>query len=327
MFPAFRVDRENGLVTGRIVDLAVDDLSRGDIVIETRYSSLNHKDALAVAGLGEIIRAYPRVAGIDVSGVVVSSGNRRFSPGTHVVCTNFGMGTEHDGGYAGYCRVPSEWVVPLVEGLTLRESMALGTAGLTAALAIQDLETNGMSPKGGPVLVTGATGGVGTILVDVLASHGYEVVAMTSKGEQASALLRSLGAADVIPVPEVGQPPKPLESSRWAAALDSIGGLLLGWLIPRIKPGGLIASFGNAGGNDLNASVLPFILRGVRLIGINVRHTPIEVRERLWRRLATTHKPPHLNQLEADITLGQLPHACAVMLENRNIGRIVVRPS
>jgi acrylyl-CoA reductase (NADPH) len=325
MFPAFRVERENGAVRGRVLELTLDDLSIGDTVLEVRYSSVNHKDALAVAGIGDIIRTYPRVPGIDVAGVVASSSDCRFTIGTSVVCTNFGMGTDHDGGYAGNCRLPAEWIVPLPNCLTLRQAMVLGTAGLTAALAINDLEVNGLSAKSGPVLVTGATGGVGAILIDVLAHQGYEVTAMTSKGTPGAEFLRNLGAADVIPPPNLERPGKPLESSRWSAAFDSVGGLLLGWVIRHIKPGGLIASFGNAGGNELSGSVLPFILRGVRLIGVNVRHTPIAVRQQLWSRLATTHKPPHLDELASEITLSELPSAAARILKSHNMGRILVR--
>lgn len=323
-FSALRLSRQNTVVTSSVVELSLDALSPGDVVIEARYSSVNHKDALAVTGTADIVRQFPRVAGIDVAGVVIASEDSRVGVGSQVVCTNFGMGVEHDGGYAEYCRVPGDWVVPLDPRLTLRESMILGTAGLTAALAIRELEANGLAPDRGRVVVNGATGGVGILLVDILSASGYEVVAMTGRPEHES-LLRQLGAADVIGTPPLQGAAKPLERSMWAAAFDSVGGEQLAWLARTVQPGGLIASFGNAGGNELSLTVLPFILRGIRIIGINVRTLPVATRSELWRRLAEGYRPRFLEAIAITVPLDGVIDACHALLQRRSRGRIVLQ--
>ena len=323
-FPALRLCRQDSVVSSSVVQVSLQDLSPGEVVIESRYSSVNHKDALAVTGTADVVRQFPRIAGIDVAGVVIESEDSRFAVGSEVVCTNFGMGVEHDGGYAAYCRVPGDWVVPLDPRLSLRESMILGTAGLTAALAIRELETNGLAPHGGKVVVNGATGGVGMLLVDILSASGYEVVAMTGRPEHAS-LLRRLGAADVIGTPPPQGAAKPLEQSMWAAAFDSVGGEQLAWLARTVRPGGVIASFGNAGGNQLSLTVLPFILRGIRIIGINVRTLSVATRSQLWRRLADGYRPRFLEAIATMVPLDGVIDACHSLLQRRCVGRIVLQ--
>jgi len=327
-FKAFRVeidDGEGGRIAGRVVDIALDDLSPGEVVFRTEYSSVNYKDALAATGTGgKIIRKYPLVAGIDAAGTVVSSTDPRYAPGDAVICTSYDMGVAHDGGYAQYCRVPAAWCVPLPRGLTLFEAMALGTAGYTAALAIELLELNGLRPQNGPVLVNGATGGVSTLAIDMLAKQGYAVTAMTGKSDERDFLL-GLGAAEVIPRPALEGTARPLEKSLWAAAFDAVGGAQLAWLTRTMQQHGLIASYGNAGGIELNTTVLPFILRGVRLIGVDSVMTPMPLRSRVWQRLAQELKPRHLDAIASVIRLEDLPQQFERVLKAQHRGRAVVQ--
>jgi acrylyl-CoA reductase (NADPH) len=324
-FRAFRVTNEHGRVAGRVEEVALDDLDAGEIVFRTAYSSVNYKDALAATGRGgKIIRKYPIVAGIDAAGTVVSSAHPSFRPGDAVICTSYDMGVAHDGGYAEYCRVPAAWCVPLPAGLTLFEAMALGTAGYTAGLAMVLLETNGLKPENGPVVVNGATGGVATITIDILANRGYAGTAVTGKAAEAD-FLRALGAREVVPRPEIEAKPRPLDKSLWAAAFDSVGGAQLAWLTRTMHQHGLIASVGNAGGIELNTTVLPFILRGVRLIGVDSAQTPMPLRRQVWERLAQDLKPRHLPAIASTIGLDELPARFDAMLEARHHGRAVVK--
>jgi len=323
-FKAFRIFNENDKIAGRVVDTRIDDLSPGEVVFKGAYSSVNYKDALAATGAGgKIIRNYPLTGGIDAAGVVVSSSDPRFKAGDEVICTSYDMGVAHDGGYAEYCRVPADWVVPLPAGLSLFEAMALGTAGYTAGLAVQLLELNGLSPDNGKVLVNGATGGVATLAIDMLAQHGYEIVAVTGK-EAEQDFLRTLGAREVVPRQSVDYGKRPLEKANWAAAFDSVGGDQLAWLTRTMQPHGLIASFGNAGGIKLETTVLPFILRGIRLIGVDSAFTPMVERRKVWQRLAGDLKPPHLDTIAHTIHLGDLPAQFEKTLQGAVKGRAVV---
>ena len=324
-FKAFRVDNESGRIAGHVVELTLDDLAPGEVVFRTEYSSVNYKDALAATGTGgRVIRKYPLVAGIDAAGTVVTSSDPRYTPGDPVICTSYDMGVAHDGGYAEYCRVPAAWCVPLPQGLTLFEAMALGTAGYTAGLAIELLEHNGLKPENGPVLVDGATGGVSTLAIDMLSKRGYSVTAMTGKPGERDFLL-GLGAAEVIPRPTLEGTAKPLEKSLWAAAFDAVGGAQLAWLTRTMQHHGLIASYGNAGGIELNTTVLPFILRGVRLIGVDSVMTPMPLRSRVWQRLAQELKPQHLDVIASVIRLEQLPQHFERVLKAQHRGRAVVQ--
>jgi acrylyl-CoA reductase (NADPH) len=323
-FKAFRIHNENDKVAGRVVDMSIDQLSPGDVVIKTAYSSVNYKDALAGTGTGgKIIRKYPLTGGIDAAGTVVSSADARFKSGDEVICTSYDVGVAHDGGFGQYCRVPADWVVPLPQGLTLFESMALGTAGYTAGLAIELLELNGLAPAKGKVLVNGATGGVATLAIDMLAARGFEVSAVTGKSGEHE-FLKQLGAVEVLSRESIDPGKRPLERSLWAAAFDSVGGDQLAWLTRTMHTHGLIASFGNAGGIELHTTVLPFILRGVRLIGVDSGYTPMPLRRRIWERLATDLKPRHLARIAQTISLEALPARFEKLLKGEARGRAVV---
>jgi len=324
-FNALRIFGDDGRVSARVVKMALAELSLGDVVFRSAYSSVNYKDALAATGTGKIIRSFPRVGGIDATGVVESSSDPRFHAGEEVICTSYELGVSHDGGFAQYCRVPADWVVPLPKGLTLREAAALGVAGYTAGLAVELLELNGMTPNNGKVLVNGATGGVATLAIDMLSKLGYHVVAVTGKDEE-HGFLKELGAAEVLSRQKLDLGSRPLEKATWAAAFDSVGGEQLAWLTRTMQPEGLIASFGNAGGIEFKTTVLPFILRGVRLIGVNSGETPMPLRRKIWGRLASDLKPRRLAAIAHDITLEALPGYFDRMLKGQIRGRAVVRP-
>jgi len=323
-FNSLRVFDENGKATARVVEVALSELSGGEVVFQTAYSSVNYKDALAATGAGKIIRSFPRIAGIDATGTVISSADGRFKAGNEVICTSYEFGVGHDGGYSQVCRVPADWVVPLPKGLSLFEAAALGVAGYTAGLAVELLELNGMAPNNGKVLVNGATGGVATLAIDMLAGLGYHVVAVTGKDSEHE-FLKRLGAAEVVSRHKLELGSRPLEKALWAAAFDSVGGEQLAWLTRTMQPNGLIASFGNAGGIEFKTTVLPFILRGVRLIGVNSGDTPMPLRRKVWGRLAADLKPRHFSEIAHVISLGDLPGYFEKMLKGEIKGRAVVR--
>lgn len=320
-FRAFRVHADHA----GIERLTLDDLAAGEVVIDAHYSGINYKDALAGTGRGRILRRFPLVAGVDVAGVVRSSDDDRFRAGDPVLVTGCGLGENHDGGFAELVRVPAGWVVPLPAGLSLEQAMVLGTAGFAAALAIDRLEQNGLQPGQGPVLVTGATGGVGSIAVDLLAGAGYEVIAMTRKTD-AHDYLETLGAHAVMDTPAVEQETRPLESARWAAAIDNVGGALLSWLTRTVQPWGSIAGIGLAGGHELHTTVMPFILRGVSLLGITSANCPMPRRVKIWQRLVSDLRPRHLDDMiAAVVTLDDLMSAFEAVLAGRHRGRYVVQ--
>lgn len=323
LFKAFRVFNDNGTVTGRVVEATLDELSPGDVVIKAAYSSVNYKDALAAAGVGKIIRRFPLIAGIDVSGTVVSSADKRFLPGDLVLVTGYDLGVDHDGGYAGYVRVPGDWVVHISDGLSAREAMALGTAGFTAALAVMRLEQNGLRPGTGPVAVTGATGGVGSLAVAILARLGYEATAITGK-ESERAYLTGLGAREILSRHSIDLTPRPIDKARWAGAVDAVGGDFLAWLIRTTNYRGSIASTGLTAGIDLKTTVIPFLLRGINLLGIDSVQCPMDVRREVWRRLATDMKPPDLGTVTTQIDLDALPQAFDTLKAGNARGRFVV---
>lgn len=324
-FRAYRIFEEGGKSGGRFVELTLDQLDPGEVVIRTQYSGVNYKDALAATGSGKVIRRFPCVGGVDAAGVVEHSQDVRFRPGDEVVVTGYGMGVEHDGGYAEYVRVPADWVVPLPQGLTLFEAMALGTAGFTAALAIHRLEQNELSPENGKVIVTGATGGVGSLAISMLARLGYQVVALTGKDGEHE-YLRSLGASEILSRSEIDfDSVRPLEQGQWAGALDAVGGSTLAWLTRSMRQNGVIASFGNAGGAELHTTVYPFILRGVRLIGIDSAATETHLRRVIWHRLADSLHPSQLGLVVRSVAFAQLPEAFGPMLQGKSRGRTVVK--
>lgn len=323
-FRAYRIFEEGGWVSARLVELGLEELDPGEVLIKNSHSSVNYKDALAATGAGRIVRRFPLIGGIDVAGEVAASSDARFREGDGVLVTGYGMGVEHDGGYAEYSRVPGDWVVPLPSGMTPFEAMAIGTAGFTAALAIERMEHNGLKPADGPVVVSGASGGVGSMAVDLLAGLGYEVAAISGKDDQHE-YLRHLGARQVLSRHTLEMGKKPLEKSIWAGAVDPVGGEMLAWLTRTMKPHGTIASCGLTGGIELATTVMPFILRGVSLLGIDSVQCPMALRRRVWERLASGMRPRHLKEMTRTIGFEQLPEIFEALLKGAVKGRVVVK--
>jgi acrylyl-CoA reductase (NADPH) len=322
-FQAYRLFEDKGKVSGRVVELALDNLSAGAVTLRVAYSSINYKDALAATGQGKIIRAYPRIGGIDLAGTVAASRDARFREGDEVVVHGFGVGVDTDGGHAQYARVSGDWILPLPAGLSLLDAATIGVAGYTAALAIHLMELNDLRPESGKVVVSGATGGVGSIAIDMLSRRGYHTTAITGKDAEHD-YLKHLGAAEVLPRNFLEMGTRPLEKALWAGAIDSLGGDFLGWLTRSMQPYGTIACFGNAGGAELHTTVIPFILRGVRLLGINA-NSPMPLRRIVWQRIATDLRPRHLDRIAHIITLEELPAACAKQLKAETRGRTVIQ--
>lgn len=322
-FDAYRIFEEDGRVSGRLVEATLDELSSGDVVIETAYSSVNYKDALAATGAGKIVRRFPLVGGVDLAGSVVSSTDPSFAEGDPVLVHGYDLGVSHDGGYARYARVPAAWVVPMPEGLTALDAMSIGTAGFTAAQSILALERTGLTPDDGPVIVTGSTGGVGSVAVELLAARGYAVTALTGKDDQHERL-RFLGAAEILSRNDLELGTRPLEKSMWAGAVDAVGGDVLAWLTRTTGYGGAIACSGLTAGVALNTTVMPFILRGVSLLGIDSVQLPMDRRREVWGRLATDMKPMRLSSGVTEIGLDQLDQAFSTLLAGEARGRFVV---
>lgn len=315
----------DGKVSGRLTTLSSEQLDPGEVTIRVHYSSINYKDALAATGKGKIIRRFPCVGGIDMAGEVTQSADPRFAPGDKVIATSFDIGVSHHGGYAEYARVPGQWVVPLPVGLDLKEAMALGTAGFTAALGIVRMEDNGLAPGNGPVVVTGATGGVGGLAIDMLARLGYHVVALTGK-ESEGDYLRMLGAAEIKPTSSIDfDKVRPLEAGLWAGAVDNVGGPILHWVLATMKQAGTVASIGNAASVKLDTTVFPFILRGVSLLGIDSGYMGFPTRQRVWDRLASDLKPRHLDAVTRVIDLDALSGSFDDFIGGRIKGRTIVR--
>ena len=324
-FTAFRIHSEGGRIAARFEPVTLDDLAAGEVVIRVSHSDINYKDALAATGAGKILRRYPLVGGIDLAGVVEASSDARYRPGDAVLVTGCGLSETHDGGYAQFARVPGDWVIPMPEGLDAFTAMALGTAGFTAALAIHRMEHNGQSPAGGPIAVTGASGGVGSIAVDMLAARGYRVVAVSGKAAAAD-YLKELGAEEVLTRQDLNLGSRPLENVRFAGAIDNVGGEVLAWLTRTVDFWGNIASIGMASSAELKTTVMPFILRGVSLLGINSSATRREMRLAVWKRIATDLRPRHLGRIVTrTIAFDELPGAFPAYLEGAVTGRTVVR--
>jgi len=323
-FQAFRVYKENNEVVSRIEDITTDDLDEGDVLIKAAYSAVNYKDALAGTGAGKILRHFPCIAGIDVSGTVVESQDKRFKEGDLALVTGYEFGVDHDGGFSEYVRVPAEWAVPVPDSMSLFDAMAIGTAGFTVALCVQRLEDNNQTPDLGQFIVTGATGGVGSFAVDIMSSQGYEVVALTSKSDSHD-LLTSIGASHVLDRNTLKLDGPPLEKGQWGGAIDNVGGDILAWLTRTLKPWGNIAAVGLAGGFKLNTTVMPFILRGVSIQGINSQGCPTHLRHHLWERLASDLEPKHLDKIVTNtVGLEDLPRVFDNMLAGKTMGRTVV---
>ena len=324
-FKAFRIHERDGKIAAGFEQMSVDALTAGEVVIRVKYSSINFKDALAATGAGKILRKYPLNGGIDLSGEVVSSTDARYRPGELVLVTGCGHSETLDGGYAEYARAQGDSVIPLPPNLSLFEAMALGTAGFTTGLAIHRMEHNGQKRAMGPIVVTGASGGVGSIAVSILAQLGYEVVAVSGKPE-ADAFLKSLGASRILRRQDIDLGKRPLETALWGGAIDNVGGELLTWLTRTVDNWGNIVSIGLAASHKLETTVMPFILRGVSLLGVNSSSMPREVRVEIWDRLAADLKPRHLDKLVTrTISFDELPAAFDGYVKNQIQGRTVVK--
>lgn len=323
-FRAFLIRQDEGKVVGGFTDMKEAELDPGEVTIRVAYSSVNYKDALAATGAGRIIRRYPCIGGIDLSGTVVASADARFAPGDKVLATSYDIGVAHHGGYAELARIPADWVIKLPQGLSLKDAMALGTAGFTAGLAVVRMEENGLKPANGPVIVTGATGGVGGLAIDMLAGLGYEVVALTGKEAEKEYLL-GLGAKEAMLRQSLDLAKiKPLGKETWAGAVDNLGGDVLAWIASTMKQGGTIASIGLAASMSLNTTVAPFILRGACLLGIDSGYIGEPYRSGVWRRLTSDLRPRHLAAMVHDIAFADLPSVFDDFLQARVKGRMVV---
>ena len=325
-FRAFVVDKSEDSFSAEIAELDESRLPEGEVTLRVEWSDVNYKDGLACVRDGRVISSYPMTPGIDLAGSVIESNDDRFKEGDGVLVTGYDLGVGHPGGFAELARVPADWLVHLPDGLNAQEAMALGTAGFTAALSVYEFERNGIGPDSGPVLVTGATGGVGSTAVAMLAGLGYTVAASTGKDSE-HAFLRSIGASEILSREEVSaESGRPMEKARWAGAVDPVGGSTTAYLLRTTKPGGVVALSGLTGGTAIGTSVFPFILRGVKLVGIDSVYAPMPVREELWRRLGADLKPAGLLETIAEeITLEGVIGATAKILKGAIRGRTLVR--
>ncbi|MCM3726997.1 acryloyl-CoA reductase [Neobacillus cucumis] len=324
-FNALIVDKQDENFSVEVQNLSLTDLPEGDVLVRVHYSSVNYKDSLASIPDGNIVTRYPFVPGIDLAGVVVSSSDDRFQAGDEVIATSYEIGVSHFGGYSEYARIPANWIVPLPSGLSMKEAMVIGTAGFTAALSVQRLKENNVTPDLGKVLVTGATGGVGSFAVSILSKLGYQVEASTGKVSEHD-YLKKLGATEVISREEVYDGKiRALGKQKWFAAVDPVGGEPLASLLTQIQYGGSVAASGLTAGTKLPTTVFPFILRGVNLLGIDSVNCPMETRLKIWDGLASDFKPGNLEELiQAEVTLEQLPEVLPTLLKGQARGRIIV---
>jgi len=324
-FKAYRTFQDDKVVSSRFVDTTLDELDPGDVVVRTKYSTINYKDALSHNGSGRIMRKYPTVAGIDMAGTVESSTDARWKRGDKVIVHGYDLGVAHDGGYSEHVRVPANWIVRRPESMTAFDAMTLGTAGFTAALAIHLMQHNGLSPDKGPVAVTGATGGVGSVAVEILAKLGYEVHAVTGKPEEAK-YLKGIGAREIVDRRAIDVAKiRPLDKATWAGAVDNLGGDLLAWLLATSRIGGTVAAVGLAADMKLSTTVAPFILRGVHLLGVDSVNAPMSLRQTIWNKLAVEWRPDQVHDQVRTIDFDELPTHFDAYLKGMVRGRTVVR--
>jgi acrylyl-CoA reductase (NADPH) len=324
-FKAVVIDKSETDFTIGVKKVSFQDLPAGEVLIKVAYSSINYKDGLASLPDGKIVRSYPFIPGIDLAGVVVSSEDPRYTEGDQVIATSYEIGVSHYGGYSEYARIPADWIVPLPENLSLKEAMIYGTAGFTAALSIQRLEENGLTPEKGKVLVSGATGGVGSLALAILAKRDYDVVASTGKSSEHDYLYK-LGAKEVVSREEVyNGKVKVLDKQLWAAAVDPVGGESLAAILSKIHYNGSVAVSGLTGGGNVPTTVFPFILRGINLLGIDSVYCPMEVRRPLWERMAADFKPEVLESISKEISLEELPKTLPIILQGQAKGRFIVK--
>lgn len=325
-FKAYRTYEDQGIVASRFVDMKVEELDPGDVLVRTKYSTINYKDALSYNGTGRIMRKFPTIAGIDMSGTVEQSSDPRWKKGDKVIVHAYDMGVSHDGGYSEFVRVPGDWIVRRPESMTAFDAMTLGTAGYTAALAIHLMQHNGLAPKNGPVAVTGATGGVGCVAIEILAKLGYAVVAITGKAKEESGWLKSIGASEVLARQSIDLTKiRPLGAATYAGAIDNLGGDILAWLLSMQKIGGTVAAVGLAADMKLHTTVAPFILRGVHLLGVDSANTPMALRQALWNKLAVEWRPDRVHDQVRTIDFEDLPTHFDAYLKGMVRGRTVVR--
>ncbi|WP_067868739.1 acrylyl-CoA reductase (NADPH) [Neptuniibacter marinus] len=323
MFKALVLKQDEGKTTSAIEQLAMSDLPEEDVLIKVDYSSLNYKDGLAVTGKGKIIRNFPMVPGIDLVGTVEDSADARYSKGDKVVLTGWGVGEMYWGGYSQYARLKADWLVPLPEGMDPIRTMQIGTAGLTAMLCVMALEEGGVTPESGPIVVSGAAGGVGSVAVAILAGLGYQVAAITGRAET-EGYLRGLGASEILSRDEMAQPPRPLEKQRWAGAIDTAGDTILARMIAETNYSGVVAACGLAASFKLPSTVMPFILRNVRLQGVDSVSCPYERRNMAWQRLLTQLPENALGEIAQIIALDNVPEYAEKITNGQVKGRVVI---
>jgi acrylyl-CoA reductase (NADPH) len=324
-FKALVVDKSEADFSIGVKQVSFQDLPAGEVLIKVAYSGINYKDGLASLPDGKIVRSYPFIPGIDLAGVVVSSEDPRYTEGDQVIATSYEIGVSHYGGYSEYARIPADWIVPLPKNLSLKEAMIYGTAGFTAALSVQRLEENGLTPEKGKVLVTGATGGVGSLALAILAKRGYDVVASTGKRSEHD-YLHKLGAKEVVSREDVyNGKVKALDKQLWAGAVDPVGGESLAAILSKIQYNGSVAVSGLTGGGHVPTTVFPFILRGINLLGIDSVYCPMEVRKPLWQRMASDYKPEMLESISKEISLEELPQTLPIILQGQARGRFIVK--
>ena len=326
MNKALVLEQEDKKTLAGVRELAVNELPEGDVLVNIDYSSLNFKDGLAVTGAGRIVHQFPMVPGIDLAGTVAESDSPDYKPGDPVVLTGWSVGERYWGGYAQQMRLQSKWLVPLADGLTSRQTMVIGTAGLTSMLCVMRLQESGLKPEDGPVLVTGATGGVGSIVVALLAKNGFEVVAVSGKADSAD-YLKNLGASEVLPRSEFEEKARPLDKSRWAGAVDTVGGDILAKVLSQMHYNGRVATVGLAASHALNTTVMPFILRGVDLLGVDSVMIPYERRVQAWNRLANELPKEIMDQVAEEVSLEQVPEYAQGIIEGKIRGRVLVNPN
>ena len=324
-FKAYRTFQDDNVVSSRFVDTTLDELDPGEVVVRTKYSTINYKDALSHNGSGRIMRRYPTVAGIDMAGTVERSTDARWKRGDKVIVHGYDMGVAHDGGYSEHVRVPADWVVRRPESMTAFDAMTLGTAGFTAALAIHLMQHNGLSPDKGPVAVTGATGGVGSVAVEILAKLGYEVHGITGKPEEAK-YLKGIGAREIVDRRTIDVvKTRPLEKATWAGAVDNLGGGMLAWLLATSRVAGTVAAVGLASDMKLPTTVAPFILRGAHLLGVDSANCAMPLRQTIWNKLAVEWRPDQVHDQVRTIDFDELPTHFDAYLKGMVRGRTVVR--
>lgn len=325
-FKALLLTQDDGRTHHEVVNLTPDKLPQGDVLVAVEYSSLNYKDAMAITGTGKIVRQFPMVPGIDLAGTVLESSSPAYKAGDRVVLTGWSVGERYWGGYSQVQRVKSEWLLPLPEGLDSRKAMAIGTAGFTAMLCVMALEEAGITPQDGDILVTGAAGGVGSVAVSILASLGFKVAALVSEHamERVEGYLKELGAGRVLCGPEWAQTPQPLEKQRWAGAVDTVGSKVLARVLAEVNYGGAVAACGLAGGSDLDTTVMPFILRGVRLLGVDSVMAPVARRVDAWKRVSKAISSRALDRMVREATLTNVAEFAQDMMTKKALGRVIV---